>query len=126
MGFMSDAWADRCLIMESEHPKEVSRTRSTVQIRDVVEKRKMDRIAALCLYRQNLIQSATMIADSEVVQFGVRFDSARDACVAAFYETHIECAGMVGRRVAFCINQLVFAEAMKLACHFVFDIWIPP
>lgn len=126
MSFMSDAWADRCLIMESEHPKGVSTTRSTTDIVNVVKTRNMDVIAALWLYRQNLIQSATMIADSEVMQFGVRFDKARDACVAAFYHTHIECAGMVGRRVSSCINQLVFAEAMKLACHFVFDIWIPP
>lgn len=126
MSFMSDAWADRCLIMESEHPKEVSTTRSTTDIVNAVKTRNMDVIAALCLYRQNLIQSATMIADSDVMQFSVRFDKARDACVAAFYRTHIECAGMVGRRVSSCINQLVFAEAMKLACHFVFDIWIPP
>lgn len=67
-----------------------------------------------------------MIAESEVMQFGPGFDKARDACMSAFYATHITCAGLVGRRVAFCINQLVFSEAMKMACHFVFDIWIPP
>ncbi|KAJ8009802.1 hypothetical protein DPEC_G00067990 [Dallia pectoralis] len=86
----------------------------------------MDRIAAVCLYRQNLIQSATMIAESEITQFGVRFDTARDACVAALYASHIVCTGAISRRVSFCINQVVFAEAMKLACHFVFDVWIPP
>lgn len=67
-----------------------------------------------------------MIAESEIMQFSTRFDSARDACVAALYASHIVCTGVLGRRVAFCINQLVFAEAMKLACHFVFDVWIPP
>lgn len=126
MGFVSDAWADRCLIMESEFPECVSRTRSTKQIQDTVEKCKMEHIAAVCLYRQNLIQSATMIAESELMQFGGRFDEARDACVAALYASHIVCEGVISRRVSFCINQLVFAEAMKLACHFVFDIWIPP
>ncbi|KAK2856672.1 hypothetical protein Q5P01_005407 [Channa striata] len=39
---------------------------------------------------------------------------------------HIVCTGAASRRVSFCINQLVFAEAMKLACHFVFDVWVPP
>lgn len=126
MGFMSDAWADRCLIMESEFPEHVTRTRSTNQIQDTVVKLKMDRIAAVCLYRQNLIQSATMIAESEIMQFGARFDTSRDACLAALYASHIVCTGVISRRVSFCINQLVFAEAMKLACHFVFDIWIPP
>lgn len=126
MGFVSDAWADRCLIMESEFPEHVTRTRSTNQIQDTVVKLKMDRIAAVCLYRQNLIQSATMIAESEIMQFGARFDTSRDACLAALYASHIVCTGVISRRVSFCINQLVFAEAMKLACHFVFDIWIPP
>lgn len=126
MGFVSDAWADRCLIMESEFPENVTRTRSTKQIQDTVTKHKMGRIAAVCLYRQNLIQSATMIAESEIIQFGERFDKARDACVDALYASHIVCTGVVSRRVPFCINQLVFAEAMKLACHFVFDLWIPP
>lgn len=126
MGFVSDAWADRCLIMESEFPEHVTLTRSTNQIQDTVVKLKMDRIAAVCLYRQNLIQSATMIAESEMMQFSVRFDTSRDACLAALYASHIVCTGVVSRRVSFCINQLVFAEAMKLACHFVFDIWIPP
>lgn len=126
MGFVSNAWADRCLIMESEFPKCMTRTRSTKQIQDTVEKFKMERIAAVCLYRQNLIQSATMIAESEIMQFSPRFDAARDACVAALYASHIVCTGVISRRVSFCINQLVFAEAMKLACHFVFDIWIPP
>lgn len=126
MGFVSEAWADRCVIMESEFPERVTRTRSTKQIQDTVEKYSMDRIAAKCLYRQNLIQSATMIAESDIMQFSERFDKARDACVAALYASHIVCTGVVSRRVSFCINQLVFAEAMKLACHFVFDVWIPP
>ncbi|KAK2832720.1 hypothetical protein Q5P01_016609 [Channa striata] len=86
----------------------------------------MDRLAPACLYRQNLIQSATMIAESEIMQFGRRFDAARDACVTALYSSHIVCTGAASRRVSFCINQLVFAEAMKLACHFVFDVWVPP
>ncbi|CAL8238163.1 unnamed protein product [Merluccius merluccius] len=86
-----------------------------------MENLKMDHIAAVCLYRQNLIQSATMMAE-----FSVRFDNARNACVAALYASHIVCTGVTSRKVSFCINQLVYAEAMKLACHFVFDIWIPP
>lgn len=49
MGFVSDTWADRCLIMESEFPEHVTRTRSTNQIQDTVVKLKMDRIAAVCL-----------------------------------------------------------------------------
>ena len=126
MGFVSEAWADRCHIMESEFPERVSRTRSTKQIQDTVEKCKMEHIAAVCLYRQNLVQSVTMIAESEIMQFGARFDVARDACVAALYASHIVCTGVVSRRVSLRINHLVFAEAMKLACHFVFDIWIPP
>lgn len=125
MGFVSEAWADRCLIMESEFPEHVTRTRSTEQIQDTVERRKMDIIAAQCMYRQNLIQSATIIAESEIMQFSVRFDKARDACMTALYASHIVCTGVVSRRVSFCINQLVFTEAMKLACHFVFDVWIP-
>lgn len=126
LGFVSEAWADRCLIMESEFPERLTRTRSTKQMQDTVERKSMDHIATKCLYRQNLIQSATMIAESEIMQFSVRFDKARDACVAALYASHIVCTGVVSRRVSFCINQLVFAEAMKLACHFVFDVWIPP
>lgn len=126
LGFVSEAWADRCLIMESEFPERLTRTRSTKQMQDTVERKQMDLIAAKCLYRQNLIQSATMIAESEIIQFSVRFDKARDACVAALYASHIVCTGVVSRRTSFCINQLVFAEAMKLACHFVFDVWIPP
>lgn len=126
MSFVSNAWADRCVIMESEFPLLVTRTCSTKQIQDTVETCKMDRIAAVCLYRQNQIQSATMIAASDVMQFSVRFDSTRDACVAALYASHIVCTGVISQRVSFCINQLVFAEAMKLACHFVFDIWNPP
>ena len=86
----------------------------------------MDHIAAVCLYRQNLIQSAIMMAESEITQFSVRFDNARDACVAALYASHIVCTGVISRKVLFCINQLMYAEAMKLVCHFVFDIWIPP
>ncbi|KAK2812863.1 hypothetical protein Q5P01_000940 [Channa striata] len=126
LGFVSDAWADRCVIMESEFPTHVTRTRSSKQLQDTVERLKMDRLAAACLYRQNLIQSATMIAESEIMQFGRRFDAARDACVTALYSSHIVCTGAASRRVSFCINQLVFAEAMKLACHFVFDVWVPP
>lgn len=127
MGFVSDAWADRCLIMESEFPERVNpRTCSTKQLQDTVEKHNMDRIAEVCLYRQNMIQSATMIAESEIMQFGERFDKARDSCLEALYASHIVCTGAVGRRISFCINQLVYAEAMKLACHFVFDIWLPP
>ena len=126
LGFVSDAWADRCLVMESEFPESSTRTRGTKQIQDTVDGLKMERIAAVCLYRQNLIQSATMITDSAILQFSARFDNARDTCVAALYASHIVCTGAVSRRVSFCINQLVFAEAMKLACHFVFDIWIPP
>ena len=126
MGFVSDAWADRSVIMESEFPDRATRTRSTKQIQDTVEKYKMEHIATVCLYRQNLIQSATMIAESSIMQFGERFDKARDACLAALFASHIVCTGPFSRRVSFCVNQLVFAEAMKLACHFVFDIWIPP
>lgn len=67
-----------------------------------------------------------MIAESEIMQFVVRFDTSRDACLAALYASHIVCTEVISRRVPFLINQLVFAEAMQLACHFVFDIWIPP
>nr|BBA49170.1 hypothetical protein ORF56-like [Oryzias latipes] len=126
LGFVSDAWADRCVIMESEFSAHVTRTRSSKQLQDTVEKRSMDKVAAVCLYRQNLVQSATMIAESEIMQFDRRFDAARDACVEAMYASHVVCAGALSRRVSFCINQLVFAEAMKLACHFVFDVWVPP
>ena len=126
MGFVSEAWADRSLILESEFPERVTGTRSTQQLVDTVEKRQMPRIAAVCLFRQNLIQSATMIAMPELMQFGARFDRARDVCVAALTSSHVVCTRAVSRRASFCINQLVFAEAMKLACHFVFDIWIPP
>ena len=83
MGFVSEAWADRSLILESEFPERVTGTRSTQQLVDTVEKRQMPRIAAVCLFRQNLIQSATMIAMPELMQFGARFDRARDVCVAA-------------------------------------------
>lgn len=121
LGFVSDAWADRCVIMESEFPTHVTRTRSSKQLQDTVEKQKMGRVTAMCLYRQNLVQSATMIAESEIMQFDRRFDAARDACVAPLYSSHIVCTGAASRQVSFCINQLVFAEAMKLACHFVFD-----
>ncbi|MEQ2200489.1 hypothetical protein XENOCAPTIV_030177, partial [Xenoophorus captivus] len=79
-----------------------------------------------CLYRQNIVQSATMIADSETMQFGVRFNIVRDACMTALYASHIVCRGAMSRRVSFCINQLVFAEVMKLTSEFMFDIWIPP
>ncbi|KAK7915611.1 hypothetical protein WMY93_011372 [Mugilogobius chulae] len=126
LSFLSEAWKDRCVIMETEFPNQVTQTRSTKQIRDTVENKQMEFIAAVCLYRQNLIQSATMIAESEIMQFGKRFDEAREAYVAAFCASHIVCSGRASRRVSFCINQLVFAEAMKLACHFIFDIWIPP
>ncbi|KAK2847555.1 hypothetical protein Q5P01_010554 [Channa striata] len=126
LGFVSDAWADRCIIMESEFPTHLTRTRSSNQLQDTVERLKIDRVAAVCLYRQNLIQSATMIAKSEIMQFSLRFDAARDTYVTALYSSHIVCTGAASRRVSFCINQLVFAEAMKLACHFVFDMWVPP
>lgn len=58
IGFVSDAWADRCVIIESEYPDHMTRTRSTKQIQDTVANEKMNTIAAMCLYRQNLIQSA--------------------------------------------------------------------
>ncbi|MEQ2157909.1 hypothetical protein GOODEAATRI_006694 [Goodea atripinnis] len=67
-----------------------------------------------------------MIADSETMQFGVRFNIVRDACMTALYASHIVCRGAMSRRVSFCINQLVFAEVMKLTSEIVFDIWIPP
>ncbi|KAK7878267.1 hypothetical protein WMY93_031086 [Mugilogobius chulae] len=126
LGFVSEAWADRCLIMESEFQKNVYRTLSTKQIQDIVETEKMDRIAAVCLYRQNLVQSATMIADSSLMQFSANFDKARDACIYALHRSHIVCGSSLSRRVSACVNQLVFAEALKLSCHFVFDIWVPP
>lgn len=126
MGFVSEAWADRCVVMNSEFPQHITRTRGTKQIKDTIQQRSMSEITALCLYRQNLIQSATMIAESQIMQFSHRFDRARHACVKAFNGSHIVCSGSESRRVDFCINQLVFAEGMKLACHFVFDVWIPP
>ncbi|KAK2836053.1 hypothetical protein Q5P01_016537 [Channa striata] len=65
--------------------------------------------------------------DSRVRDHAVRTEvrRARDACVDGLYSSHIVCTGAASRRVSFCINQLVFAEAMKLACHFVFDVWVP-
>ncbi|KAI4797391.1 hypothetical protein KUCAC02_025120 [Chaenocephalus aceratus] len=104
MGFVTDAWADRSLVMDSEFPERMSRTRSTKQIQDTVDRDKMAHIAAVCLYRQNLIQSATMIAESGLMQFGERFDAARDACVAALHASHIVCTGVLSRRVPQCIN----------------------
>ena len=127
MDFVSRAWADRSLVMESEFPRPIMCTRSTKQILDTVERCSMDEVVPVCLYRQNLIQSATMIAESEIAQFTERFDKARNACLAALRASHILCVGgTTSHRLSFCINQLVYAEALKLACHFVFDIWIPP
>lgn len=55
-----------------------------------------------------------------------RYDVARQHCLDAIRKTHVVCEGVVARRVEGRINQLVYAEAMKLACHFIFDLWIPP
>lgn len=55
MGFVSDAWADRCLIMESEFPRDVTQTQSTIQIRDVVENHKMDRSAVVVQTEPNTV-----------------------------------------------------------------------
>lgn len=126
MGFVSDAWADRCLTMESEYSNDLPRTRSTKQLMDVVERERMDRVAQICLYRQNLVQCATMIANADAMLFTARYDVARQHCLDAIRKTHVVCEGVVARRVEGRINQLVYAEAMKLACHFVFDMWIPP
>ncbi|KAK5618697.1 hypothetical protein CRENBAI_013491 [Crenichthys baileyi] len=109
----------------SEFPQCMKRTCSTNQMQDLIEKCCMNEMASDCLYRQNLVQSATMIADSETMQFGVRFNIVRDACMTALYVSHIVCRGAMSRRVSFCINQLVFTEVMKLTSEFVFDIWIP-
>ncbi|KAK5610235.1 hypothetical protein CRENBAI_008722 [Crenichthys baileyi] len=101
-------------------------TLGTNQMQDVIKKRRMSEIASVCLYRQNLVQSAAMIADFDMMQYGARFDIVRDACMTALYASYITCRGVMSRRVLLCINQLVFAEAMKLGCGFVFDTWIPP
>ncbi|MEQ2202081.1 hypothetical protein XENOCAPTIV_023725, partial [Xenoophorus captivus] len=103
----------------------VSCTCSTNQMQDLIEKRRMSEIASVCLYRKNLVQSVTMITDSVMMQFGARFDIVRDACMTALYASHNVCRGAMSRRISLCINQLVFAEVMKLGCGFVFDTWIP-
>lgn len=56
MGFVNAAWADWYLIMESEFPECMTRTRSTKQIQDTVDECQMHHIAKVCLYRQNLMR----------------------------------------------------------------------
>ncbi|KAJ8332471.1 hypothetical protein SKAU_G00426440 [Synaphobranchus kaupii] len=66
-----------------------------------------------------------MIYYPKLMQFGDRFDKARNACVEVLYSTHVLHSGYTTQWVLGCINQLMFSEAMKLACHFVFDVYPP-
>lgn len=125
----SPAWLDRCLVMTSEYTASSQRTRSFQDLITTVQSEKMDQIAAICLFRQNLVQCANMISHPNLMQFSEAFDKARTTCIQVMRSRFILNIGKRGadnQRMLGIVNQMVFSEAMKLACHFVFDLWVPP
>ena len=125
----SPGWLDRSHLMTSEHTASSQRTRSFQDLINTVEKGKMDQIAATCLFRQNLVQCTNMISHPNLLQFSDSFDKARTSCIKVMKSKVILHNGKRtgdSQRMLGIINQMVFAEAMKLACHFVFDLWVPP
>ena len=125
----SPGWLDRSLLMTTEHTSSSQRTISFQDLITTIQQRKLDKIAACCLFRQNLVQCTNMICHPDLLQFSPAFDKARASCINVMKSKFILRSGKRNgnsQRMLGIISQMVFAEAMKLACHFVFDLWVPP
>ncbi|KAK2810142.1 hypothetical protein Q5P01_000431 [Channa striata] len=120
LGFVSDAAADRRVIMESEFPTHDANTQLQAASghRGETENGQAGRRAPVQAEPDSVSHDDSRVRDHAVRR---RFDAPGRAARRPSTPVTSRCTGPRVGRVSFCINQLVFAEAMKLACHFVFD-----
>lgn len=136
MSIFTNAVKDRALVLRStvgSDPKALTSTVSDLSLTTICAEKGMRDIAAKLLCRQNVFQTLAYLFAPQyffpLPEHDAVFRSARNRLLKRYPVIYEGGSGerntSIGRESA-VVRDLAFSNAAALACHAVYDLWIPP